>query len=49
MERDDEEETADDPEELDSVDYQGHAPENIEDDAEEDDVNIKGGDCLTTA
>ena len=37
-----------DPEELDNVDYSGHAPEDIEDSAEEDKVNLKGGDYKTT-
>ena len=39
---------ANDPEELDNVDYRGHAPEDVEDSAEEDEVNLKGGDYKTT-
>ena len=42
-----EEATADDIEELDTVDEQCHAPEDVEDGPEQDDVNLKGGDYKT--
>ncbi|WP_049996205.1 thiamine-binding protein [Halococcus sediminicola] len=40
-------ETTEPDEERDIVDMSGHAPEDIESEAEEDEINIKGGDYKT--